>query len=123
VTVKQTDIGFDGRVFLEEEEWKTYLRRKPVRYVRKKLLKIDKRCEICGRVDSNENPIQAAHRVPFSKGIKRFAFTPDWLDRTENLGWACRKTCNSQMEWNDDTILTFLERNGYELPGFIVEKY
>lgn len=121
--MRQASIGFDGRVFLEEEEWKTYLRRRPVRYVRRHLLEVDKKCEMCGQVGSESNPIQAAHKIPFSKGIERFGFTPDWLDRTENLGWACRKECNSKMEWTDDDILKFLEKNRYALPYFILDKY
>ena len=32
---KPGNLGFDGRVFLTEAEHQTYLRRKPVRFVRK----------------------------------------------------------------------------------------
>ena len=40
------NIGFDGRRFLTEEEWRTYLRRKPVRYIRKA---VSEACEVCGK--------------------------------------------------------------------------
>ena len=106
-------------MFLTETEWQTYLRRRPVRYVRVKLLGKEKKCEICGKPDSEENPVQAAHRIPFSKGVEKFAFTPDWLDRKENLGWACRRKCNQKMEWSDKKTLNFLKISGHHPPRFL----
>ena len=62
IRVERTDsnLGFDGRRFLTASEWKTYLRRRPVRYIRKGKRAV---CEICGRAGTPDDPLQNAHRI------------------------------------------------------------
>jgi len=86
---------FDGRVFLLESEHETYLRRMPVRYTKKLKTKF---CEVCGLEGTKENPIENAHRIPFSIGVKVFKLTPDYLDKETNLVSAHRKICNKSVE-------------------------
>jgi hypothetical protein len=111
--------GFDGRIFLTKEEWQTYRRRKPVRYVRDRVKSVPRACEVCGNTGNEKNPIQAAHRVPFTLGVIIFGFTPDWLDRPENLAWACRTKCNKQLEWDSEKIKLYLQDRGYVLPSYL----
>lgn len=94
---KPGNLGFDGRVFLTDAEHQTYLRRRPVRYVRKVIPASDS-CSVCGEDGSVENPLQVAHVVPFSLGVVRFKLTPEWLDSPANLRWAHRRVCNKAAE-------------------------
>ena len=68
---KPGNLGFDGRVFLTDAEHQTYLRRRPVRYVRKVIAPADA-CSVCGEAGSFENPLQVAHIVPFGLGVVQF---------------------------------------------------
>lgn len=94
---KPGNLGFDGRVFLTDAEHQTYLRRRPVRYVRKKIAASDA-CSVCGEGGSVENPLQVAHIVPFGLGVVHFKLTPEWLDSAGNLRWAHRRVCNKAAE-------------------------
>jgi len=96
--------GFDCRVFLTDHEHATYRRRLPVRYAAKNLGKKPKACEVCGEPATPENPLQAAHRVPFGVGIRQFRLTPDWYDSRQNLIWAHRRVCNKKVELSASQI-------------------
>ncbi|WP_231637072.1 hypothetical protein [Microbacterium sp. No. 7] len=65
---RRGNVGFDGRVFLTDAEHQTYLRRRPVRYVRK-VIAASNSCSVCGEDGSAENPLQVAHIVPFGLGV------------------------------------------------------
>ena len=60
-------MGFDGRVFLLDSEYETYMRRMPVRYIRHKISNV---CAICGKEATKDNPLEKAHLIPFNAGIK-----------------------------------------------------
>lgn len=96
-TRKPGNLGFDGRVFLSEAEHQTYLRRRPVRYVRT-AIPASQSCSVCGHAGSVENPLQVAHVVPFGLGVVHFKLTPEWLDSPGNLRWAHRRGCNKAAE-------------------------
>ena len=101
--------GFDGRQFLTDEEYSTYLRRPPVRYSARDAPPKPDCCSVCGKPFSDENPAQVAHRIPFGRGLRRFRLTPEWLDRSDNLVWAHRGKCNKMAELSDDEIFDLLE--------------
>lgn len=90
-----TNTGFDGRRFLSEPEWRTYIRRKPVRYIRKRK---DRVCEICGQPETTDNPLQSAHLIGFEVGIIYLALTPEFVDGDENIVTAHRRDCNRKVE-------------------------
>ena len=98
-----SNLGFDGRKFLTDAEHQTYLRRMPVRYVNNKLKGVDV-CYVCGDIAQENNPLQAAHRIPFAVGIIKYRLTPEWLDSTHNLVKAHRKRCNKLAELSEDDI-------------------
>ena len=98
-------MGFDGRIFLLDAEYDTYMRRMPVRYIRHKVSNV---CTICGKEGTKDNPIEKAHRIPFNKGIKTYRLTPDFLDRQENIVAAHRQICNKSAELTDQQILEIL---------------
>lgn len=117
--------GFDGRTFLTEEEWRTYLRRPPVRrgYIKFRKVHGDygkKRCSVCGRPGTQYNPIQAAHRINALHGVRYLALTPDFLDDPTRLIWAHRRGCNKKVEWNFSKVIRHLCACGIrELPTFL----
>lgn len=104
-------LGFDGRMFLTEEEHQTYLRRPPVRYASRDIGKKPVRCEVCGEEANDGNPLQASHRVPFTLGVVKFKLTPEWLDGEHNLVWAHRKICNKGVEISEEDIPKYLQYN------------
>ena len=55
-------------------------------------------CRHCGRPATGENPLQICHRIPFLKGIIEGGYTPDYLNRPDNLIWAHRTGCNKAVE-------------------------
>lgn len=87
--------GFDNRVFLLESEWKTYLKRAPVRYTNKKKEDL---CSVCGKTGTNDNPLQNAHIIPFIFGVTTLALTPEYLDSDENIVTAHKCGCNKSAE-------------------------
>lgn len=97
-------IGFDNRMFLTKEELSTYRRRPPVRYSAKNIQKHKDFCSVCGDEFTENNPAQAAHRIPFTKGVTEYGLTPDWLDSNFNLAWAHRSKCNKLVELSDVQI-------------------
>lgn len=104
------NFGFDGRVFLSEAEHQTYLRRRPVRYVRT-VIPVADSCSVCGEGGLVENPLQVAHIVPFGLGVVHFKLTPEWLDSPANLRWAHRRVCNKAAELSlDQTRAHLIER-------------
>ena len=109
--------GFDGRMFLTESEWRTYLKRKPVRYVRRKC---DSNCTVCGKPAAGDNPLQHSHRIGFDMGVIDLALTPDFLDGPENIATAHRKLCNRSVELSLSQACKRLRELGVQaLPEFI----
>ena len=98
-------MGFDGRVFLLDSEYETYMRRMPVRYIKHK---IPNTCSVCGKEATADNPLEKAHLIPFNAGIKVYRLTPDFLDRKENIVAAHRKVCNKSAELSHEDILKVL---------------
>lgn len=71
----------------------------PVRYIRgKQRIRIfarDKnKCTVCGDTED----LTIAHLIPYRKGILKGKFTPEYLNRDENLVVACRIGCNKKVE-------------------------
>jgi hypothetical protein len=95
--------GFDGRVFLTPAEQDVYRRRAPVRFHHAEHPAL---CGVCGTPGSS--PRQWAHKIPFTPGVQTYGFTPDYLDRPDNLVSACRVGCNKAVEWNDAEILAHI---------------
>jgi hypothetical protein len=89
------NIGFGDRLFLEEAEWRTYCRRKPVRYIRSPKEAI---CNVCGGGATVDNPLQSAHIIGFDMGVIDLGLTPNFLDGDNNIVTAHRRTCNAQSE-------------------------
>ena len=113
------NIGFGGRTFLTKEEWLTYRRRAPVRYIRKNKFKI---CQICGKPEIDGNKFQNAHRVGFILGVIDLGLTPEYLDRDENILTTHQKICNKAAELNLEQSMQFLLSNGIvDLPDFLDE--
>lgn len=115
-----SNLGFNGRKFLTEEEWQTYKRRKPVRYIRKGLMNV---CEICGLPVKENDPFQNAHRIGFDLGIIHLALTPEFLDGNANIVTAHRTSCNKKAELNIEQAMALLLASGEtEIPAFLPEK-
>jgi hypothetical protein len=111
------NLGFDNRTFLTEAEWRTYLRRKPVRYIRKALME---NCEICGHAADEDNPFQNSHRISFDLGIVQLALTPEFLDGDRNIITAHRSACNKSAELDLEKAMRFLVFVGItDLPEFL----
>src|SRR5450755_227374 len=91
------NTGFEGRMFLDEAEWLTYCRRKPVRYIRRPRAAV---CQVreCGLPGSSENPLQNAHIISFNVGVIDLGLTPEFLDSEKNILTAHRRTCNKGCE-------------------------
>lgn len=87
--------GFDNRIFLTEEEYNTYSRRMPVRYIKHKKQAL---CCVCGEKGSTDKPLENAHVIGFRYGILELKLTPDFLDRPENIKTAHRGRCNAAVE-------------------------
>lgn len=100
-----TGKGFDGRVFLTDAEHETYMRRMPVRYVKHRKALV---CCVCGLPGTATNPLENAHRIPFSLGVRKFKLTPDYLDSTENIVTAHRAVCNKACEMSAHEIAAHL---------------
>lgn len=114
------NLGFDGRIFLFEEEWRTYRRRKPVRYIRKPFAS---ECEVCGGYAGADNPFQNAHRVGFDIGIIHLALTPEFLDGNTNIVTAHRKLCNKEAELDIQGAMKLLIAQGeMSLPSFLPDE-
>jgi hypothetical protein len=77
-------LTFDGRKFLTDAQWETYMRRAPVRYACRTAKPKPDACEVCGMPWTLDNPPQASHCVPFGIGVRIYRLTPDLLDNSEN---------------------------------------
>ena len=117
MNIVDCNLGFDGRKFLTE--WRTYLRRKPVRYVHKAKTRV---CEICSLPGTRENPLQNAHRIGFDCGVRNLALTPEYLDDHTNIVTAHRIKCNNLVELSLEDTIQFLQDAGVrEIPQFLPE--
>jgi hypothetical protein len=113
----QENIGFDGRIFLTQEEWMTYRRRKPVRYIRKAKPNL---CEICGKKPMEDNPLENSHRIGFRLGIIFLGLTPEFVDRNDNIVSAHKKVCNKSAELDLPSACCDLKKHGIvELPDYL----
>ncbi len=113
-------IGFNDRIFLTKEEWHTYIRRMPVRYIRKKKNEL---CQICGKPPSKDNSFESSHIIGFKIGIVYFGLTPDFLDRDENIVSAHKRLCNSKAEITTQDVCKRLKSLGIKkLPHFLPDE-
>jgi hypothetical protein len=113
----QRNLGFEGRMFLDEAEWITYCRRKPVRYIRRPR---GSTCSCCGSTGSRENPLQSAHIIGFDIGVIDLGLTPDFLDSEKNIITACRRACNKHYELDLQASMRRLRAVGViKLPKYL----
>lgn len=113
----EINIGFNDRIFLTKDEWQTYIKRMPVRYIKKKKTDL---CEICGKPPNKNNSFESSHIIGFRMGVVYFGLTPDFLDRDENIVSAHKKLCNSQAEITIHDVCKRLKSLGIEkLPCFL----
>lgn len=98
-------MSFDGRIRLLDSEYETYMRRMPVRYIKHPMGRL---CSVCGLPATDANPLQRAHLIPFSIGIRKYRLTPDYLDRAENIVTAHRMECNKLAELSAEEIQQIL---------------
>lgn len=100
--------GFGNRVWLTSEQWETYRRCAPVRYVRKALEKALKKKDknVCAVCHEKSDPISltASHIIPFQAGIVDWGLTPDWLNSISNLKLAHKKTCNKAVSLSPNEV-------------------
>lgn len=116
----KTNIGFNNRQFLTKKEWLTYLKRMPVRYIRKKKTEF---CEICLKPPLDKNPLENSHIIAFRKGIVDFALTPDFLDENTNILSAHKIKCNKSAELSTSEICRkLIKMNIHKLPNFLPEE-
>ena len=111
---------FENEPFLTEAEWRAFLNRPPVRYTWQKLKKVRKaqNCEVCGQPPMDKNKLQAAHHIPFLKGVQHLGLTPEFVD--ERLVWAHRVKCNAKAELGFMATLAYLRTQGIKsLPPFL----
>lgn len=98
-------MSFDGRVFLTTAEWETYLRRMPVRYIKRQH---STTCHLCGLPPEEGNPLQHSHLIPFNLGVKKYRLTPDFLDSEHNIVSAHRSVCNKGVELAPEAVEALL---------------
>lgn len=111
------NVGFDARMFLDEAEWLTYCRRKPVRYIRRPRARA---CQVCGLPGSPENPLRSAHIIGFDAGVIDLGLTPEYLDSQSNIVTAHRRDCNKQSELDLTDSMARLRALGVdELPKYL----
>lgn len=100
-TLPKITNSFNGQIWLNDAEWKTYLKRMPVRYLKLKKQLIDRDgadCAICGKPETIDQPLQIAHKIGFRIGVIGFGLTPDYLDGIDNVALAHRGKCNNKVE-------------------------
>ena len=109
--------GFDGRIFLTQSEWETYLREYPVRYTNRRLL-LGSQCLICNQI--KDAPLQLAHKIPFMSGVRYLALTPDFLNSENNLITTHKGSCNNKAELDIVGSIILLRNCGVvSLPKFL----
>lgn len=101
--------GFAGQIWLTDEQWDTYRRVPPVRYVRHKLVTSNNsdsivQCFSCGKTDSIKN-LQVAHLIGHSAGIVDWGLTPDWLESPDNLVFTHPGQCNNNVALSPEGIV------------------
>jgi len=112
-----TNIGFNGEVFLTKEQWDTYRKRMPVRYISKKKKGL---CDVCGEQSKENNPIQNAHKIGFGLGILYLGLTPEYVDEDENIMSAHRTKCNKSVELDLEGSCRQLKNAGIiKLPNYL----
>lgn len=112
--------GFGGRMFLFESEWSAYLRRMPVRYIRRTHANV---CAVCGQAASEGRPLEHSHRIGFHQGVTQLGLTPDWLDSHDNIVSAHRGSCNTKAELTLQAAMTVLREKGVtRLPAWLPEQ-
>ncbi len=128
------DQGFGGRVFLSEEEWKTYLRCPPVRSGVPDVHQLQVRrgspgrCDFCKDEGREKGPLQVAHRIRFFAAIRDLGLTPEFINREAWLGLAHRKGCNTKFEWEIQRVVDEVRRyisdpgRREEVPGYLPER-
>jgi hypothetical protein len=115
-----TNIGFGGRMFLTKPEWNCYIRRKPVRYIKKAK---PENCEICGKPASPDNPLQNAHIIGFTMGVTHLGLTPEFLDGDENIVAGHRTHCNAKAELSLEGSCLRLKTLGADaLPDYLPQQ-
>ncbi len=113
----ETRLGFAGRIFLSKEEWVTFCRVLPVRYIKKSKQKI---CNVCGLHESQENIFHNSHVIPFALGVTHLGLTPDYVNSDENIVTAHKKDCNKESELDLRGCIGFLKRNGVKaIPEYL----
>jgi hypothetical protein len=101
-------------MFLDEAEWLTYCRRKPVRYIRRPRATA---CQLCGLSRSPDNPLQSAHLIGFDVGVIDLGLTPEFLDSDKNIVTAHRRTCNNAVKLDlQGSMVRLRELGVVELP-------
>lgn len=115
--MKKQNIGFDGRMFLHDYEWKTYMRRMPVRYIRNK--RHAEVCDVCGLPGTEENPLEHSHRIGFLVGVRDFGLTPDYLDSHSNIVSAHKRVCNASAELSRGDVAAYLQSIGASIPKYL----
>lgn len=112
--------GFDNRIFLTQEEWNTFRRRKPVRYIRAKHKEL---CAVCNKPATKDNPFQHSHKIGFELGIIYLALTPEFVDSMDNIVSAHRNICNKSAELSVEDSMHHLKSLGVrELPDFLPDQ-
>ena len=110
--------GFDGRMFLTQPEWETYMRRMPVRFIKKAHSGV---CVVCGKPAEQGNPLEHSHLIGFSVGVKKFALSPDFLDSDSNIKSAHKRGCNAALELKTARVADYLKSQGHILPYWLPE--
>lgn len=111
------DDGFGGRVFLTKEEWTTYRRRAPVRYIKRVHAPL---CFVCELPASAQAPFQHAHRIGFKMGVLVLGLTPDFVDSSFNIVTAHRRRCNGEAELCLEEAIRWLKQQGVpRLPTYL----
>lgn len=110
-------MSFDGRTFLHQFEWETYLRRMPVRYIKKTHEAV---CCVCGLPGTKDKPLEHAHVIGFNVGIRKFGLTPEYLDSHQNIRSAHRGLCNRKVEVPEQEVAEALKKAGItSLPDYL----
>lgn len=110
-------LGFEGRTFLIEQEWHTFCRNLPVRYIPKKK---ESKCFICGKSETSDNKFDNSHLIGFKIGIIYLGLTPEYVNSHANIVTAHRKSCNKKSEKKLAESMRILIKSGVKtLPDYL----
>ena len=102
IQVVNNDVVWRGgwpRLFIGETVYNTFVEHgMPVRYIRNWKSILGDVCHFCSKPAEN-----AAHRIPYKRGIFVWRFTPAYLNRMENLVATCHE-CNKKAELSVEEI-------------------